>query len=245
MRSFAPALAGAAVAAGAVVAGAASSGQAAAMVAAPVPLIEQLVVLSSGDASYTRVRARRTTVRVRGSRCRVAGGTPLAALVRAPLRRLRLRDDFGSCPASAAGVYVRAIGPDAERVARGSGWVYKVGSKAASAGAGNPTGPFGRGRLRRGQRVLWFYCRQAGNCQRTLAVEPSAGPAGEVGVRVTGYDDNGRGVAVEGATVEIGPMELTTDVQGRASATLEAGSYRVTATKPGLVRSFRETVVVK
>ena len=213
--------------------------------AAAAPLIDQLVVFGSGRGITSRVRARASRARVEGRPCRVAAGTPLAALVRSRPPRLRLRDDFGSCPGSAAGVYVRAIGPDAERVARGSGWVYKVGRRAPSGGAGDPDGPFGRGRLRAGQRVLWFYCRQAGNCQRTLAVRASAGPGGEVTVRVTGYDDSGRGTAVAGATVELGAMKLTTAADGSARATLEPGSYGVTARKAGLVRSFDERVVVK
>ena len=58
-----------------------------------------------------------------------------------------------------------------------NGWVYKVGRRAATAGAADPTGAFGNGRLRRGQRVTWFYCRlRAGGCQRTLELRLSAEP---------------------------------------------------------------------
>ena len=180
---------------------------------------------------------------VEGRRCRIAARTPLSMLVRTWFGRLRLRDDFGSCPGSAAGLYVVRIGPDAEKGA--GGWVYKVGRRAATAGAGDPSGPFGRGRLRRGQRVLWFYCRRAGDCQRTLAVRTSVEPAGQLTVRVTGYDDNGRGIRVEGATVTIDSLELQTDAEGIARAAVAPGRYAVVATRPGLVRSFRERVTVR
>ena len=45
-------------------------------------------------------------------------------------------------------------------------------------------------------------------------------------MRVTGYDDNGRGVPVEGATVKLGPLELQTDAAGMARATLAPGPLR-------------------
>jgi hypothetical protein len=210
--------------------------------ARPAPRIEQMVVFRSGEAERSRARARATSVRVGGTGCRVAARTPLAVLARSEPAPLRLRDDFGSCPGSAAGVYVAAIGPDEERGA--GGWVYKVGRRAAPAGAGDPTGPFGRGRLRKGQRVLWFYCLQAGNCQRSLAVRATVA-GGEVSVRVTGYDDNGRGVRIEGATVTLGALELETDADGLARATVAPGRYAVVARKAGLVRSFRERVAVE
>ena len=77
---------------------------------------------------------------------------------------------------------------------------------AATAGAADPSGPFGRGRLKRGQRVTWFYCRLGeGGCQRTLALTARAGP-GAVDVTVRGYDDEGGGVPIEGATVRAGAV---------------------------------------
>jgi hypothetical protein len=215
-----------------------------AVVARAAPKAEQMVVFRSGRAPVSRVRARATRAKVGGDRCRVAARTPLAVLIRSRPGRLRLRDDFGSCPSSAAGVYVVAIGPDGEGRLGGGGWVYKVGRKAATAGAGDPTGPLGRGALRPGQRVLWFYCRRAGDCQRTLRVRASVGQAGEVTVTVTGYDDNGRGVRVEGAAVTLGPLELHTGAEGTASATLPAGRHAIVARKDGMVRSFRERVRV-
>jgi hypothetical protein len=61
---------------------------------------------------------------------------------------------------------------------------------------------------------------------------------------VRGYDDDGRGVPVEGATVKAGGAEAHTDAAGQARLGLPAGRYRAVAEKPGLVRSFTERVVV-
>ena len=145
--------------------------------------------------------ARKALVRVGGRRCAAGAGTALAALVRSHVGRLRLRD-FGSCsrrPRDGAGLFVRGIGPDRNRGR--DGWVYKVGRRVATAGAADPSGPFGRGRLRGGQRVTWFYCRLGSRgCQRTLVLRLRSEP-GAVVATVRGYDDEGEGVPVEGATV--------------------------------------------
>jgi hypothetical protein len=211
---------------------------------APAPIVEQMVVFRSGSAVTKRVRARRVQVRVDGRRCAAGDGTPLAALVRSRPGRLRLRD-FGSCsrrPRDGAGLFVAAIGRDRNRGQ--DGWVYKVGRRAATAGAADPSGPFGRGRLRAGQRVTWFYCRlRAASCQRTLEVRVTAEPGG-LAATVRGYDDEGRGVAVGSATVTAGGVSAGTGVDGRVRLSLPTGVYRVVATKPGLVRSFAERVEV-
>jgi hypothetical protein len=123
------------------------------------------------------------------------------------------------------------------------GWVYKVGHKAATAGAADPSGPFGRGRLRAGQRITWFYCRRATNCQRTLEARARA-EAGAVAVKVVGFNDAGRGVAVAGATVHVGGAEAVTGPDGKARVAVGPGRYRVYAAKRGLVRSFRDRVTV-
>ena len=157
-----------------------------------------MVVFRDGHALTKRVSTAATSVRVGGRRCAVGERTPLAALVRSRPGPLRLRD-FGACSSrarDAAGLLVTGIGPDRNRGQRG--WVYKVGRRAATAGAGDTGGPFGRGRLRARQRVTWFYCVRAADCQRTLAV--SAKPAtGGIVATVRGYDDDGDGVPVEGA----------------------------------------------
>ena len=135
---------------------------------------------SSCSAAARRSRGRpaprQATVTVAGRRCAVGDGTALAALVRSRPGRLRLRD-FGACstrPRDSAGLLVTGIRSDRNRGQRG--WVYKVGRRAATAGAGDMSGPFGRGRLRAGQRVTWFYCVRAADCQRTL--ELTAAPIG-------------------------------------------------------------------
>jgi hypothetical protein len=156
--------------------------------------------------------------------------------------RIRLRD-FGSCSRharDAGGLYVSAIGKEAER-GRG-GWIYKVGHKAATAGAADPTGAFGSGLLRRGQRVTWFYCLQAGNCQSTLALRARA-EGGATVVTVRAYDDDGKGRLVAGAKVVGGGTSALTDSSGSARLTLPPGRQLLHAAKRGLVRSFDEPVV--
>lgn len=211
--------------------------------AAAAPLVRQMVVFRNGDAVTKTVRARQVLVRVGRRRCAAGGGTALAALVRSRPGRLRLRD-FGSCsrrPRDGFGLFVAAIGRDLARGQRG--WVYKVGRRAATAGAADPSGPFGRGRLRSGQRVTWFYCLRAGDCQRTLEVRARP-DAGGIAATVRGYDDDGRGVPVEDATVRAGRASGSTGPEGTVHLALSAGSYRVVASKAGLVRSFPERVEV-
>jgi hypothetical protein len=219
----------------------------AALVAAPsaaaaAPRVDQMIVFRSGKTVTKEVSTRAVTVRVEGRRCAAGAGTPLAALVRSRPGRIRLRD-YGSCTRrarDASGLFVSGIGPDVSRRRGRSGWVYKVGTRAATAGAADPSGPFGRGRLRRGQRVTWFFCRLEGaSCQRTLSVRAD-GDA----VTVTGYDDAGDGVPVEGATVHAGSLTATTGPDGVARFPGVTGVRRVRAEKAGMVRSFSERVTL-
>jgi hypothetical protein len=211
---------------------------------AAAPKVRQLVVFRDGSATSETVSTRATRVRVEGRRCTAGDGTALAALVRSRLGRIRLRD-FGSCsarPRDSALLFVQAIRGDVNRGR--DGWVYKVGRRAATAGAADPGGPLGRGRLRAGQRVTWFYCRlRDGGCQRTLELKWRAEP-GALVASVRGYDDEARGVAVEGATVRAGGVSALTDASGKARLPLPAGRYRAVAEKEGLVRSFAERVEV-
>jgi hypothetical protein len=211
---------------------------------AAAPKVRQMVVFRDGSALAKTISTRATRVRAQGRRCTAGAGTALAALVRSRPGRLRLRD-FGSCSRRArdgAGLFVESI--RGERNRGQDGWVYKVGRRAASAGAGDPSGPFGRGRLRARQRVTWFYCRlRDGGCQRTLELRVR-GEAGALVATVRGYDDQGDGVPVEGATVSAGTGEAATDAAGRARLALPAGEYTAVAEKPGLIRSFGERVEV-
>ena len=212
--------------------------------AASAPKVRQLVVFRDGPAAQQRVGTARTHVRVRGRRCAVGDRTALAALARSRAGRLRFKD-FGACsssPADAAGLLVTGIRSDRNRGQRG--WVYKVGHRAATAGAGDTGGPFGRGRLRRGQRVTWFYCVRATDCQRTLAmrIRPESGG---IAVTVRGYDDVADAIPVEGASVSSsGGVTGVTGADGSVRLVLPPGTHRLVARKDGLVRSFTERVEV-
>ncbi len=210
---------------------------------AAAPKVKQLVVFRSGDALQRTTSSRQATVTVAGRPCAVGDGTALAALVRSRPGRLRLRD-FGACsmrPRDSAGLLVTGIRSDRNRGQRG--WVYKVGRRAATAGAGDMTGPFGRGRLRAGQRVTWFYCVRAADCQRTIELRTTP-MAGGVVATVRGYDDAGDGVPVEGATVRASGVTGITAADGRVQLALPPGMHRLIARKDGLVRSFTERVEV-
>jgi hypothetical protein len=227
---------------------AALAAAAVAAAAAPVraaPVVEQMVVFRSGAAITKDVAARQARVRVGRRRCAVGEGTALAALVRSRIGKLALTD-YGSCtsrPRDAAGLFVKAI--RGQRNRGQNGWVYKVGRRAASAGAADPSGAFGRGRLRRGQRVTWFYCRmQERGCQRTLELDVIA-EAGAISATVRGYDDEGRGVPVEGAEVESGSVSGITGADGSVRLSLPPGRHTLVARKDGSVRSFSEAVRVE
>ena len=195
------------------------------------------------------VKLKPRSVRVRGRRCAVGRATPLSVLAGSRLR-LRLQD-YGSCgrsPRDAGALYVTQVGPD--RRGGPAGWVYKVGRRAGTTGAADPSGPFGRGRLRRGARVLWFWCVQAHGeaCQRTLEVSsPSTvAPGALLPVTVRGYDDNGRGVPVAGATVRLGSASAVSDADGVAHVAAPAsGTARLTAEHDGMVRSWPRRVSVR
>ena len=200
------------------------------------------------EAAPVKLKAR--SVRVGGRRCAVGKATPLSVLAGTRLT-LRLRD-YGSCgrsPADAGSLYVRKVGPD--RAGGLRGWVYKVGHRAGTTGAADPSGPFGTGKRLRGGRLLWFWCRQnrANGCQRTLEARPdraTVAPGAPLRVTVRGYDDNGRGVPVAGALVRLGDAQALTGADGVATvpAPTAAGRVRAIAEHAGMVRSFPEEVVV-
>jgi hypothetical protein len=205
------------------------------------PRFDQLVVFRNGDAQSGTVGTKAVRARAGGQRCRVPGATPLAALVRSQVAELRILDFSGSCdPAS---LFVNRIGPNKNRGQ--SGWVYKVGNRQGTTGAADRSGPFGSGRLSRRVRVTWFYCVfEAGGCQRTLGVRARDTGDGTVSVRVMAYDDEGRGVRLEGARVRSGRSTGETDANGIAMLSLPPGRHRVYAEKGGYVRSFTEKVRV-
>jgi len=185
------------------------------------------------------VRLKVRAVTVAGRRCRVGAATPLSVLAATKLK-LGLRD-YGRCgkrPRDAAGLYVARVKREREK-GRG-GWVYKVGRRTPSLGAADLTR-----RLRDGQRVTWFWCEQddSGGCQRTLEARPdrtTAAPGETLTVTLRGYDDQGRGIAVAGATVTLGSATAISDAAGAAVLTVpaEPGEHRLEATRDGLVRAF-------
>jgi len=221
------------------------------------PIVQSMIVGSGGPilSQARTVVAGAATVRVGRRSCAVAAGTPLAVL--AAVRRggglgYALRDygHCGSSPVNSGQLFVYSLGGEANRGQ--SGWEYKVNGVSGSTGAGNPSGPMGDGRrLRSGARVLWFWCNAtAGGCQRTLQLAPSAATVsrgGSLTVTVTGYDNEGRGVAVAGAIVTLGADFASTGAGGRARliAPSAPGRYTLGASRPGLVPAFPETIVVR
>jgi len=215
--------------------------------AAAVPRLHQLVVFRDGNARVSQPSMAQTTVKVGHRRCSVAGATPLAALIRSGIGPLSLRD-YGSCgkrAVNSSSLFVAAIGPDRNRGS--DGWVYKTGNVLGTAGAADPTGPLGRGRLHPGARVTWFWCHvtaRDNGCPHTLAATLTAG-AGELAVHVRQYDDRGKGAPARGATVHAGTATAATGSAGTARLALPAGRYRVWAEQPTRIRSFPTVAEVK
>jgi hypothetical protein len=212
-----------------------------------------VAVVGPGGATVAPPRAvvaRAAPVRVGRHRCVAPRGTALAALAgarRAGGPSFTVTDD-GSC--SPGTLYVTRIGRF--RAFGRQGWTYKVGRRAGTAGAGDPSGPFGHGGIAAGARVLWFWCRLGPRegCQRTLevAVAPAAvAPGARVRVSVRGYDDGGHGIRVAGARVTLGGAAASTDAGGVATLTAPArrGRYAVRATRRGLAPGFPGRVQVR
>ena len=213
--------------------------------AAGAPRVHQLVVFRDGSAKQKTVRAARVSVKVQGRRCAIGAGLPLGALVASHVARLGLHD-YGSCsrrPRDAGGLFVKSIGPDVNRGQ--DGWVYKVGLKTATGGAAEPSGPFGRGRLKSGTNVVWFYCHMRGSgCQRTLAFTKVKPSAGGITVSVRAFNDRGRGVAAAGVTVHLDSRTATTDAGGTARLAAGRGRHTLFADGGAFVRTFSRRVVV-
>jgi hypothetical protein len=207
----------------------------AALVLAPVaeaagPRVRAMVVGKSGS-----VMAGVKSVRLdafRDGRCRIGEGLPLGVLH-------HLRVSFrarGGCESR----YVFQIGRS--RAAGRQGWVYKVGTRSGTASATDPSGPFGSGRIRSGSEVVWFWCRRALRCQRTLRI---SGPRrvrsrGRLRMRIRGYDDFGRSRPIRGVGVTVAGRFARTNRRGYATFRMppRRGVYRMRASKRGLVPAF-------
>jgi hypothetical protein len=229
---------------------------AAALAAAPAASAARVEALVVGPHGILRgpkaVTLEQRTVKVAHRRCAVGAKTPLSVLAATGLK-LGIRDQ-GACngnPKNAGALYVFRVGSHGERGR--SGWVYKVGNRSGTTGSADPTGPFGTGRaLHGGQRVLWFWCtlKGSGGCQRTLDARPdrtTAAPGQTLRVTVRGYDDQGRGVAVQDAAVRLGGARGVTGADGVATLTVPKtrGRLRLRATHAGLVPAFPREVRVR
>jgi hypothetical protein len=209
--------------------------------------VHQLVVFRDGHARTARPTIAQTTVKVGKRRCAVPAATPLAALVRSGVGPMSIKD-YGSCSkraSDAASLFVAGIGGDRNKGS--DGWVYKVGNVLGTAGAADPSGPLGRGRLKGGAHVTWFWCHvtaRDNGCPPTLVASTSTG-TGTLSVRVRSYDDRGKGAAATGATVHIGTTTATTGRDGVATLQLPAGRYSVWASQPTRIRSFALTAEVQ
>jgi hypothetical protein len=222
--------------------------------AAPAATVDLLVVGKTGVLRGPKaVVLKPRTVKVGKRRCAVGKATPLSVLAGAKLR-LGVRDQgaCGSDPRNAGALYVYAVAGQREQGR--SGWVYKVGNRAGTAGAGDPSGSFGDGkRLHGGQRLLWFWCtlQSSGGCQRTLDARPdraSVAPGETLRVTVRGYDDFGAAITVGGATVRLGSAVATTGADGVATLTVPAPAgrtLRLQATRDGMVRAFPRRVAIR
>jgi hypothetical protein len=215
--------------------------------AAAASRVNQMVVFRDGHSRVSHPPMAATTAKVGRKRCAIPGATPLAALVRSGVGPLSLRD-YGSCSrraADASSLFVSAIGSDRNRGS--DGWVYKAGNILGTAGAADPSGPLGRGRLRAGARVTWYWCHvttRDNGCPHTLVVAVTPG-SGSLTVKVRRYDDRGKGFAAAGATVHAGSATATTGSDGIAHLALAAGRYSVFADQPTRIRSFPVKTEVK
>ena len=195
--------------------------------AAP-PRVSQLVVFRDGSAkAKSAISTRAAKVRVGGGRCAAADGTALAALVRSKPGRLRLRD-FGTCSLRASdggGLFVRGIRGDANRGQ--DGWVYKVGRRAATAGAADPAGPSGAAGCARasGSPGSTAGCGRAASGRSSSSCRPSRD--GVASVR--GYDDAGDGVAGGRRDGEAAGRRRPTGASGVARLDAAGGQHRVVA----------------
>ena len=198
--------------------------------AAAAPRVQALVVGKSGwTAGPAAIPVRSTRV----NSCPLDAGLPIGVLsaLRQPFRAR------GGCNA----LYVFQVRGDRE--AGAAGWVYKVGRRLPGISSSSP-----RARLRSGQRVIWFWCRRAGRCQRTLATTASSS-GGRMRATVTGYDDYGRGRRMSRATVIVRRLGTSTrrryrtSSNGTVSFRVRPGArYRVDSRRSGVVRGFPTTV---
>lgn len=202
----------------------------AAPAAAAPPRVQALVVGKSGwTAGPASIPVRSTRV----NSCALGAGLPIGVLsaLRQPFRAR------GSCGA----LYVFQV--RGEREQGTGGWVYKVGRRLPAVSASSP-----RARLRSGQRVIWFWCRRAGRCQRTLSTSASSS-GGRMRVTVRAYDDAGGSRRMSRAAVIVRRLGTSsrrtyrTGSRGTVSFRVRRGArYRIDSRRSGVIRGFPTTV---
>jgi hypothetical protein len=197
---------------------------------AATPRVQAMVV---GKGGWTVGPRTVSVASLRVGSCRLRAGLPIGVL-RALGQPFKAR---GGCSA----LYVSRVRGDAEKGA--GGWVYKVGRRLPGRSASDPAG-----RLKSGQKVLWFWCKQAGACNRTLSTSGRASN-GRMRITVTAYDDFGRGRRVSAATVivrEVGTSTrrtFRTATDGTVLVPVSRGKrYRVDSRRGGVIRGFPTTV---
>jgi len=207
-----------------------------AVLAAASPTVDAQLVDRAGRVVGPRtVAVPALRVRADGRTCRLRAGLPIGVL-----RALKV--PFGA-EGSCSSLYVFEVRGQRERGA--GGWVYKVDRRLPGVSASAPSG-----RLRSGQRVTWYWCRQAGACQRTLETRSTLA-GGRLRTTVTGLDDRGRGAAVSGARVSVAQRgaatsTVTTGADGTATAPVAAGApVVVRATRGGMIPSFPEEIAAR
>jgi hypothetical protein len=216
------------------------------------------MVVGAGNVILSPARtivASGASVRVGRTTCSVAAATPLAALADLHLAggpAFALRD-FGRCsrssPRASGQLFVYSL--DGETNHGQNGWEYKVGNRSGATGAADTSGARGDGRLLApGSRVLWFWCQSfAGGCQRTLELRAaaSASRGGRLSVSVLGYDNEGRGTPLSGARVVLGGSAAVTPRSGSVALRVPSrgGRYALSASRPGSVPPFPQTVLVR
>ncbi len=226
------------------------------------PAVEIMIVGKNGRVLLPArsVTVAPATIHVEGHSCVVPAGTPLAAL--ADLARQHVHAPFAlhayspcdTNPASAEGLFVTTVDGVHQSAAESktyNGWVYKVGNRSGTAGAGSEQGPFGNGRkLTNGQDVMWFWCVYHGEvCASTLGVAPArtrVAAGSKLAVRVYSYDEKGKAKSAAGATITLGNESAVAASGGSAKidVPLRPGRYRLSAHERGLVTAFQRTITV-
>ncbi|MEI7888767.1 MAG: hypothetical protein WCI34_00535 [Actinomycetes bacterium] len=197
------------------------------------PKVSTVIANRSGIVFGPKTTEAHTFITQVGSskrRCQIAQGTPLAALKGTGVV-FHLKD-FGRCSMStsaSAGLFLDKLLNTTNTGT--SGWTFKVNNRAGTAGAADPSGPFGTGPLATGDKVIWFWCVFDANwaCQRNLAlVAPSTAAAGSsISVEVRAYNDEGTWIPGVGARVSIGTTNVVSGPSGTVTIQVptRAGSY--------------------